>query len=188
MGFFDYIKDCLSSNTPEEEGELMSKVPLERPDSYQIPYNKWVKTARYKEMLQSASQSFAKKRGCPTKRDKSICFIMIPTINGFTMHYNPTRWQTDDFKYFFEYLKNLLQQDFGYDECSSTEEKTKYSNQIETVERHSLKTSNTSIDYSSILIRLCYTNNQITSIKFCATCLPTKKPNFGLFLKKMAAL
>jgi hypothetical protein len=188
MGLFDYVKDCLSSNIETEDGELISKEPLKRADTYEIPYNKWVKTGKPEEMLKSVRDSFDKKRGCPTKRDKSICFLMIPTINGFTMHYNPTRWETDDFKYFFEYLYNLVLKDFGYEVCSSTQEKTKYPNHVETVERHCLETSDTSMNYSNILLRLCYTNNQITSIKFCATCAPTKKPDFGPFLKKMVVL
>ena len=47
------------------------------------------------------------------------------------------------------------------------------------------QTSN-EVDYSDILVRLCYTNGRVTSIKFCATCTKKRITNLSGLIKKMA--
>lgn len=187
MGFLDYIKKhFLSKECEEEEGQLLSKEPLQHSDDYSICYNKWIKTKRYEPMLKEVIASYDKKRGCPSKRDKAICFLMIPTINGFTIRFDKGRWEEDDFKYFVEYLRTKLIQEFGYDKTKSNEEKIQYKKHLETVERHCLKSSNEELDYSHVLIRLCFNNNRVSTIKFCATCAIGKKPKFKELLQKIA--
>ena len=189
MGFFNYIKNRFFSNDcQEEEGQVLGKEPLQRSDAYRIQYEKWLKTNNYQAMLQAIQTAFPQKCACRSKKDQAICFLMIPTINGFTMRYDAARWEQDDFKYLFEYLKDLLTQHFAYEECTSLQETIQYPKHKETIERHSLKTANTETHYSKILIRLCYTNNKITTLKFCASCTPGKQAAFNLFLEKMAAV
>lgn len=187
MEFFNQLKNIFSSNCCDE-GKAVSKEPLIRSDDYCIQYGKWQKENKHQEMLQMVYEASIKRTGCPTKKDKSICFLMIPTINGFTMHYDEKRWDEEDFRYLFEHIAIVLIEHYGYNKSSSTKEVIEYNNRKEIVERYQLKTTDAEKDYSEILIRLCCTNNKITSLKLCATCTKYKKTNFQYFLKKIAAL
>lgn len=186
MGFFDYIKDMFSADCCQEEGQLLSKEPLQRGDDYCIRYGNWMKTGKHQIMFQTIQEALQKKGGCPTKRDKAVCFVNIPNLKGFTMYFKSERWDQEDFRFFFEYLSVRLTQEFGYERKSSTEEKIQYANHTETVERYSLKQPDPNADYTSVLIRLCYTNNKITTIKFCASHAIGKKTDFKLFLASLA--
>lgn len=187
MDLFNYIKNIFPSSCCDE-GKNISKESLERSDDYCIQYAKWMKSEKRHEMLQMVYEASLKRTGCPSKKDKSICFLMIPKINGFTMHYDNKRWEVEDFQYLLEYLATLLVKEQGYERTSSSKETTEYPNRIEIVERYQLKTTDTEKDYSDILLRLCYTNNEITSLKFCATCTKHRLTNFPQFLKEIATL
>ncbi|BDS14146.1 hypothetical protein [Aureispira anguillae] len=187
MKFFDYIKKTLSPSCCEQ-GEQVSKEPLKRSDDYCIQYGKWLKLNKHQDMLKTIYEASTKRTGCSSQKDKSICFLMIPTINGFTMHYDAQRWEQQDFRYLLEYIAQLLIQNQGYEQLSSMKETIQYANRKEVVERYKLKSCHPETAYSDILIRLCYTNNQITSLKFCATCAKNKKPNLSDLLQKIAGL
>lgn len=184
MKFFNYIKKTFSSNGCEE-GEQLSREPLKRSDDYCIRYDKWLKQHKYQDMLKVVHEASTKRTSCCSKRDKSICFLMIPTINGFTMHYDADRWEEQDFRFLFEYIARLLIEKHAYKKFSSMKEVIKYADRVETVERYKLKASDETAAYSDVLLRLCFVNNKMTSLKFCATCAKNIVPNFTDFLNEL---
>ena len=185
MGFFNYIKKCLSPSQCKEDGQLLHKEQLNRSDCYLIQYEKWRKTSRAQDILANIHSALEQRIAQTGAKDNAICFFMIPTINGFTLQFRANRWNQEDFIYFVEYLKRALQQKAGFDSCDSTHEKVKQQHYTEFVERHSLKNNTPDSPYQQILLRLCSTHNKIKSIKLCATCRSGQSPNFSHFLKSL---
>ena len=168
MNLLNYFKKSLAKNCCSE-GDLINQEPLERSDDYCIQYEKWLKLKKYQPILQSLYEASLSNKICSSKRDPFISFLMIPKINGFTMNYDAQRWEEEDFKYLFEYIATYLIKEHQFDSSTPTREITEFSDRVETVERYKLKDPAIEVDYSGILVRLCYTNGSIASIKFCGT-------------------
>lgn len=184
MKLFNYFRKTLEKNCCSD-GYLANQTPIQRSDDYCIQYGKWLKLNKHQAMLQSLYEASLNRKGCSSKRDASISFLMIPKMNGFTMQYDPKRWEEEDFKYLFEYMGTYLVQKHEFATVSATEEITEYSNKVERTERYKLKDPALEVDYSNILLRLCYTNNKITSIKFCGTCAKQRITNLSGLIKEM---
>ena len=185
MDLLNYLKKSLSRKCCNE-GNVINQAPIQRSDDYCTQYGKWLKLNRHQPMLQSLYEASLNRRGCSRKKDTFISFLMIPKINGFTIKYDKKRWAEEDFKYLFEYMATFLIEDHGFSTVSSRQEITEHSNKVEKIERYKLKDPAIEVDYSDILIRLCYTGNQITSIKFCGTCAKKRIANLPGLIKKMA--
>lgn len=184
MKLLNNLKKTLEKNCCSD-GHLIKQIPLQRSDDYCIQYEKWLKLNRHQAMLQDLYEASLNNKGCSKKRDLSIFFLRIPKMNGFTMQYDPRRWEAEDFKYLFEYMATYLIKNHEFTTVSSTEEMTEYSNRVERTERYKLKDPALEVDYSNILLRLCYVDNQITSIKFCGTCSKSRITNLSEIIKKM---
>lgn len=187
MKLLNYLKKSLAKNCCSE-GDLINQEPIDRSDDYYIQYEKWLKTNKYQSMLASLYEAFLNHQSCCSNKDPFVSFLMISKINGFTMHYDAKRWTEEDFKYFFEYMAIYLVENHEFATVSSTQEVTEFSDKVEQVERYKLKDPALEVDYSAILIRLCYTSHQLTSIKFCGTCAPKRITNLAGLFKKMAAI
>jgi hypothetical protein len=185
MKLLNYLKKTLAKNCCSD-GDLINQTPIERSDDYYIKYEKWLKLNRHQAMLQSLYEAFLNRKSCSNNRDPFISFLIIPKMNGFTIQYDVNRWEKEDFQYLFEYMAIYLIKDHEFVSVTATEEVTEYSNRIEQTERYRLKNPALEVDYSNILLRLCYTNNQITSIKFCGTCTKQRITNLEGIFKKMA--
>ncbi|MBL4650157.1 MAG: hypothetical protein JKY03_10530 [Aureispira sp.] len=185
MNLLNYLKKSLGKNCCSQ-GDLINQIPLQRSDDYCIQYGKWLKLNKHQPMLQSLYEASLNNKSCCNKKDAFISFLMISKINGFTIKYDDKRWVEEDFKYLFEYMATYLIEDHEFATVSPTEEVTEFLNKVERVERYKLKDPALGVDYSEILLRLCYTNNQITSIKFCGTCTKKRITNLSGLIKKMA--
>lgn len=179
MKLLNYLKKTLAKNCCSD-GDLINQTPIQRSDNYCIQYEKWLKLNRHQSMLQSLYEASV------NKSDASISFLIIPKMNGFTMKYDVNRWEEEDFKYLFEYMATYLIKNHEFATVTATEEITEYSNKVERTERYRIKDPALEVDYSNILLRLCYTNNKIDSIKFCGTCTKQRITNLSGLIKKMA--
>ena len=186
MGFLNYIKQQLGFSTchPDSTGKAGGLV--ERSDAFVIQYEKWLKNNRHADMLQELIDAFELRKDSCRKRDNFICFVAIPMVHGFTMYYTPERWEREDFQYFAEFLKDYLQHQFQY-ECCSTTEKNRKNGDIETMERHSLRTVSSSNYYPQILIRLIWRNHRIKNIKVCLSGVAQKEIVIQHFFAQMQA-
>lgn len=185
MNLLNYFKKSLAKNCCSE-GDLVNQIPLERSDDYNIKYGKWLKLNKHQPMLQSLYEAALNSKGCASKKNPFISFLIIPKINGFTMLHDANRWEEEDFEYLFEYMATFLMEDHQFTTYSSTREITEFANRVETVERYKFKNPAIEADFSDILVRLCYTNGKVTSIKFCATCTKKRITNLSGLIKKMA--
>lgn len=180
MKLLNYLNNSDDFN---DEGKIISKVSIQRSDDFNTQYTKWLELNSHQSMLQDIYSASLSQRDT---LDPAINFLMISKINGFTLQYDPKRWKEADFRYLFEYLAITLMQEHGFDKFSSMKEVTRYFDRVETVERYKLKNVDGEVDYSDILIRLCFINKKVSSLKFCATCTKKRITNFSGLLKKIA--
>ncbi|MFT5647829.1 MAG: hypothetical protein ACI976_002524 [Aureispira sp.] len=185
MNLLNYLKKSLSKNCCSE-GDLINQTLLERTDDYYIQYEQWLKLNKYQAMLESLYHASLSSKNCCNRTDAFMSFLMISKINGFTMEYDLERWTEEDFKYLFEYMVTFLIKNHEFTIVTPTEEVTEFVNKVERVERYKLKDPALEVDYSDILIRLCYVDNHVTSIKFCGTCTKKRITNLSGLIKKMA--
>lgn len=180
MDLLHFIRNKLFvSKCQEPEGKTISTKSLERVDGDTSFYQQWLKYDRHKTLLDSVSNAAQKRMGCHLQRDKGICFLMIPTVNGFTMRYDAKRWNEEDFKYLVEYIRQKLVQDLDYELTESIQEKVQYDHHLETVDRYTFKSKDAQNPYSKILLRLCANDHGIVNIKFCATTATPQKGDFN---------
>lgn len=183
MKLLNYLSN---SEDYHDEGKLISKESIQRSDDYCIQYGKWVASNKQQPILQEVYEAFLNQEKSSKIKDAAISFLMIPKINGFTLKYDSERWEEVDFMYLFEYVVLTLMKDHGFDKICSIKEVTQYFDRVETIERYKLKNTNQEVDYSEILVRLCFVNNKISSIKFCATCTEKRITNLSGLIKKIA--
>jgi len=185
MNLLNYLKKSLSKNCCNE-GDSTNQESIQRTDDYCIQYGKWLKLNKHQSILKSLYEASLNTKGNVSEKDAFISFFIIPKINGFTIQYDRQRWEEEDFKYLFEYIAAYLMREHGFETVSSTREVIEDSNKVEIIERYKLKNPTLEVDYSDVLIRLYYTNNQVTSIKFCGTCAKKRITNLSGLIKKMA--
>lgn len=179
MDLLHFIRNKIFvSKCHEPEGKTISSKSLEGVDGDTSFYQQWLKYDRHKTILDNITQATQKRMGCHLQRDKGICFLMIPTLNGFTMRYDAKRWTEDDFKYLVEYIRQKLVKSLNYELFESNQEKVQYDRHLETVDRYSFKAKDPQSPYSKILLRLCANDQGVVNIKFCATTATPQKDDF----------
>ncbi|WMX14768.1 MULTISPECIES: hypothetical protein [unclassified Aureispira] len=186
MKLLDYLKNSLSEGY-REEGRVVSSEPIQRSKDYCLGYAKWLKTNKHQAMLEKLYNASLNQKDFDIPEDPAINFLMIPKINGFTLQYDARRWKEEDFKYLFEYFATCLMQEHGFELVASAKEVAKYTDRVETVERYKLKNVKDEVDYSDVLVRLSLIDNEVSTIKFCATCTKKRITNLSHLLKKIAA-
>jgi hypothetical protein len=186
MEFINYMRNAFSSDYARDEGKLLSEKPIERSEEYNMDYIDWLMTNKYQSMLQDIYRAFQNAGKPIDRRDPCITFLMIPTIHGFTLHEEDCRWSQDDMRFLFEYLSHVLEEEFAYEQEIAIIEDHKYNDRYESVERYRLDSVEELVDYSSIMLRLCRTNDKITSMKFSAIRTKKRIANLGLLLKDLA--
>lgn len=184
MRFLNYIKQQLGFSTCDDRSTGKEEGFTERSDAFIIQYEKWIKAGHHIAMLNELMSAFELRKDSCRKRDNFICFVAIPMVHGFTMYYTPERWEREDFQYFAEFLKDYLQHQFQY-ECCSTTENNRKQGELETTERHSLRSLHTSNFYPQILIRLSWNNHRIKNIKVCLSGVVQKEEIIQDFLGQL---
>ncbi len=186
MEFINYMKDVFSSDYARDEGRRLSELPIERTEEYNMEYIDWLMTNKYQTILENIYRAHTNLKKPVKRRDPCVTFLTVPTIHGFTIHEEDCRWSQDDMRFLFEYLVQVLEEELGYEQEVAVIEETEYRDRHESVERYRLNTTEDVIDYSSIMLRLCYTNGRITSLKFSALRTENRIANFGFLLKNLA--
>ena len=168
-----------SNQNGNESGELVVHKVIERNEKDIAIYEAWKNSPERDEMLTWVAteyNKFCKSRAC---YEDCIDFLMIPSVNGFVLHYDPKRWDCDHFVSFFDDLKNSVRE-LGYWPHVSDVKTIRKGEKYETTQRYYLKpprqfnldrTKNEKINqhYGNIMITLCLINEKIVNLKFSAT-------------------
>lgn len=186
MEFINYMRDVFSSDCARDEGKKISEEPLIRDEAFHLAYINWLMTSEPYKLVEEIYRAQRHDHKTVQERDTCITFLTVPTINGFTMHYDASRWEQDDLQYFFEYLAHTLVEQQGYEIVCEIRETVQYKDRYEVVERYKLHTRQ-KIDYSDIVLRLCRTNGIITSLKFCAVRTKRRIANFPALICSLAS-
>lgn len=186
MEFINYMRDSFSSDYARDEGKQLSEVPIERSEEYNMAYIDWLMTNHYQTILERIYRAHYRLSKPIEHRDPCITFLKIPTIHGFTLHEEDCQFSQDDLRFMLEYFTQVLEEEFEYEQEEGIVEEIQYKDRHERVERYKLKTLENNVDYNKILLRLCYTDGKITSLKFSAIRTKKRIANFDHFLKDLA--
>lgn len=189
MDFWKHLKkifsnsdksDALSCGAQENrETRQLSHTALQRSEQEQDSYHEWLCSQNRHAMLEWINKSYEDFSNCCSSYDHALDFLMIPTVNGFVIHYDAQRWDSDHFVCFFDYLSTRVKE-LGY-YCQVADVKSiSRGGKVETTQRYFLKPprqrhlpkhSEEKLDqqYGNIMITLCLVNERIVNLKFSAT-------------------
>lgn len=178
MNFWKQLKHIFKSaeqGTAAQQNirhEVISRTPEE-----QEAYAEWVGQEAYSETLAWIFEQYQMLQVAPGRVDSCIDFLQIPSMNGFVLHYDPNRWDGDDFVFLLDFLKKQVKE-IGYRGQVSDLRTYQKNKKLETVQRHYLKPPRNfqqqypqKIDqhYGNIMIVLTLHNERIVNLKFSAT-------------------
>jgi len=186
MEFINYMRDVFSSDYARE-GKKLNEAPLEYEEDYHLAYIDWLMGDLPEQLVEEVYLAQLNSQKPVAERDPCITFLTVPTINGFTMHFEAYRWSQDDLRYFFEYMASTLTEHLGYEQVDAVREEVQYKDRHEVVERYKLAALSEDMDYSDIMLRLCYTDGAISSLKFCAVRTRRRIANFPALLRRLLA-
>lgn len=186
MELIKYMINAFSSECVRDEGEKIKEESLSYEEDFHFNYVDWLMSGQPSKLFGEIYRALLENCSGLEKRASYISFLTIPTINGFTVHSEDCRWSQDDFRYFFEYLNNMIVEYLAYEEKTAIREEIQYKDRHEVVERYHLLANCEDVDYSDIMLRLCYTDGEITSLKFCAVRTKRRIANFNALLKSIA--
>ncbi len=186
MQFWQYIKNIFGGAaskqdkrilTENEEPEvLLFHQPISRKKEEKAYYQQWNLSntkAQFLDWLHEQYHSYINTCNCHNK----VCFLMIPSVNGFVIHFDENLWQAEDFVCLFDYLRNRLKSE-GYWTHVSDIKALQQGERIETTQRHYLKPPRQfdleygeKIDqkFGNIMVILNFVGDKLCSLKFSAT-------------------
>lgn len=158
------------------EGELVLHEVLSRDEEEKAYYDKWNESNVKAQMLDWLHEQYHHyRRNCCC--DCKVNFLMIPSVNGFVIHFDEKRWDEVDFVCLFDYFKFRLK-DTGYLLQVSDIKAIKKGTCIETTQRHYLKPprqfelvcgDKMNQKFGNIMVTLNFVNERVCNLKFSAT-------------------
>lgn len=189
MKFWKHLKKVFSS-TPSakvgEEGQLLLHELIERSPQEVLNYEHWLNSTDKQNILSWIQEQYKEFACNCVNTDRDINFLIIPSLNGWIIHYQPQRWDADDFVNLFDYFKEYTCQKLGYQCHVSDIQSVQKGDKIETTQRHFLKPPNplrqTGVDkyeqlYGNIMVCLHFVNERLTMLKLSATHYCDRKYN-----------
>jgi hypothetical protein len=160
----------------EAKEELLEHRVIDRSEAELDYFKQWEGSNVRSQMLDWINQQYNNyQNSCCC--DCSISFMIIPSINGFVIHFNEDRWRPEDFRCLFDYFKSSLKKEKYWAHLSDYK-KVQIGDTIETTERHYLKPPRQfGLEYGekmdqkfgNIMISLNLVNEKIINLKFSAT-------------------
>lgn len=172
----EHHSDSPQSEAPLSVAPQMRHELIHRDESEQAFYRHWETSKNKQQTLQWIGDQFALYQQSPGATDPEIDFLMIPSVNGFVLHYSPKRWDADEFLSLFDYFHHKMKE-LGYRVQVSDTKTTKQGNRIEQQQRHYLKPPFSTAEegqpidqqYGNIMVTLCLVNEKFVNLKFSAT-------------------
>ncbi len=166
-----------NENQQKAKEEVLLHEVLQRSPAEQQQYAVWEQSTQKTEFLNWLSAHFAQHLQTKKKTDDNLTFLMIPSVNGFVLHYTPQRWDCDDMQHLFDFFKNRLKQ-LGYWPHVSDIRAVRRGKTVETTHRHYLKPPRNFAQaqgepiqqlFGNVLLTLNFVNERLDNFKFCAT-------------------
>lgn len=189
MDFWKRLKKIFSNTTStdtsgEKVGNIkathqLSHTPLERSEEEQSTYSEWIYSNTRYSMLDWIIDSYQKYVQRIPYKDHGLDFLMVPTLNGFVIHYDARRWESNHFVCLFDYLSTKIKELGYYCQVADTR-RIRRNGAIETTQRYFLKPPRQvhpprhseekfNQHYGNIMITLCLVNERIINLKFSTT-------------------
>lgn len=156
--------------------ELLEHRVIERTEAENAYFEQWEASNVKTQMLEWIRQEHNNYQNSCCG-DCAISFLIIPSVNGFVIHFNEDKWRPEDFRCLFDYFKKALKKEKYWSHLSDVK-KIKQGELLETVERHYLKPPRQfGLEYGekmdqkfgNIMISLNALNEKIINLKFSAT-------------------
>ncbi len=183
MSFWNRLKLLFSNPSPknnnqaEAKEELLLHEVIERSENEAQQYAIWEQSQQKTEFLGWLSAHFQQYQQTKKKTDEHLTFLMIPSVNGFVVHFDPQRWDCDDMQHIFDFFKNRLKR-LGYWPHISDVRAVRKGKVVESTQRHYLKPPR-KFDlpkgepipqlFGNVMLSLNFVNERLDSLKFCAT-------------------
>jgi hypothetical protein len=186
MRFWEQLKNIFSSRKTDHLSTLPQKNSKERILRHEVIqrnpselayYENWSASPTKTDSLDWLHREFNAYRlngNC----DPAITFLMIPSVNGFAIKFDESRWEYREFAALFDYFKNILSKTENYWVQVSDTKTISSGKQTETIERHYLKPP-TQFDlnygekknqkFGNLMITLNTINGKADTLKFSAT-------------------
>jgi hypothetical protein len=161
---------------PEDKEELLLHEVLQRSPAEIEEAMTWAKSPQATKMLawlDEQNQYYIKHN---RSQDTHIDFLRIPSVQGFVVHFDPIRWDSQHFQYFFDYLKATALT-FGYWQQLADVRTVRRGGHIHSTQRYYLKpprnfevtTEPAAQLFGNIMVCMCFDNQRLVNIKFSAT-------------------
>lgn len=151
-----------------------------------IHYNNWKKSKQPRSILKLLQGNYNINKFSSKMDSNHVCFLMIPSIKGFTINYShPT---DADHRFLFEWLKEICVQNLNIKNC--TYSKIDESDIYEFPsfrERYILHAAADEPEFKSILLQIEYQNHRIVSLKFSASNSPDKSVCLNYIFNQLLA-
>lgn len=191
MRFLNLIRSFFSTNQTDnnnlkteseniliaaEESNVIHEI-IERDDAELKYFEQWSNSPCRNKMLSWIAQEYDRYKNTGAC-DPALMFLMIPSVNGFIIQFDPGRWHEQDFICLLDYFRDRLKKEDDYFIQVSDKKTTNKGNNSESIQRHYLKPPREFIKktdekknqkYGNMMISLCFNNGKIKSLKLSAT-------------------
>ena len=163
---------CGSATEPQTRHEVLQRSKAERQ-----AFQAWMQAEGYRHFSTWLEQRYADFQQQKLLGQDPICFLLIPSVNGFVIDYSPERWEADDFVHFFDFLKHRVME-LGYHPQTADQRHTRCGSVMESIHRYYLKPPRPTQyipgepneqHYGNIMICLTLHNERLVNLKFSAT-------------------
>jgi len=176
MTFWKKIKNIFqaaeeSSSINPTIHELIKRTPEEIKN-----YELWKNTLASRRLTDWLQNEYITFLTSPNNVDKSIDFLNTPSSKGFVIHFSRTQYRLDEITFFFDFLKEKVNE-LSYRTYVSDTRTYPKNDFVETIQRHYLKPSlylkakgqKTQQAFGNINIELLLKNDKVVNLKFSAT-------------------
>jgi hypothetical protein len=185
MRFWEQLKKIFSNSKPvkftgvkqvEPEEKLVVHEIISRTETELKYYEQWSQSSakcNFLEWLNSQYHSYKTFGKC----DNALTFLMIPSMNGFAVRFDDSRWHAQDFLAIFDFLKHIFSTQENYWLQVSDSKTISKGKNIEIIERHYLKPPMQFINqgekknqkFGNLMITLNTINGRVDTLKLSAT-------------------
>lgn len=190
MDIWEYFKSLLKKSEESTATKPFIRETIVRSEEEKADYELWTNTLACRRMLDWLNMQYANFLIQPENLDENIDFLTTPSSNGFVLYFDEMLHNKYDFKHLFEYFKNKTLT-FNYKLYMSDRRTYTKEDRVEVIERHYLKPRNVlkkddatgefkkvKQRFGNVLIELHFRNDEISTLKYSATCY-----NDRLYLK-----
>ena len=183
MSLWKQIKGLFAENKQQQpetnansEEKLIRHEPLDRKENFLAYFQKWLASNTKEQMLDWLYAQY-QDHCCCGQAEAAIHFMIIPSVSGFVIHFDESRWRPMDFECLFDFFKQQFKQ-AGYRLQLAELKVTEKDGLQEEIARYYLKPPREfglaygeQMDqiFGNIMLTLTKVNEQMINLKLSAT-------------------